>query len=92
MVDPWEHQGLVSGSVCASHALRILATCVRFVAPQVPFKPLPESFCLSGDVIGLKVLGQSIIVLNSRTAIHDLLDERSVIYSDRPSVPFVTEL
>ncbi|SJL10574.1 uncharacterized protein ARMOST_13962 [Armillaria ostoyae] len=45
-----------------------------------------------GDVIGLKVLGRSIIVLNSRTAIHDLLDERSMIYSDRPSVPFVTEL
>ncbi|KAK0194555.1 cytochrome P450 [Armillaria mellea] len=44
-----------------------------------------------GDVIGLKVLGRSIIVLNSRTAIHDLLDGRSVIYSDRPSVPFVTE-
>ncbi|KAK0224000.1 cytochrome P450 [Armillaria fumosa] len=45
-----------------------------------------------GDVIGLKVLGRSIIVLNSRTAIHDLLDERSAIYSDRPSIPFVTEL
>jgi len=45
-----------------------------------------------GDVIGLKVLGRSIIVLNSRTAIHDLLDERSVIYSDRPSFPFLTEL
>ncbi|KAK0484583.1 cytochrome P450 [Armillaria novae-zelandiae] len=45
-----------------------------------------------GDVIGLKVLGRSIIVLNSRTAIHDLLDERSVIYSDRPSLPFLTEL
>ncbi|KAK0498930.1 cytochrome P450 [Armillaria luteobubalina] len=45
-----------------------------------------------GDVIGLKVLGRSIIVLNSRTAIHGLLDERSAIYSDRPSIPFVTEL
>lgn len=39
-----------------------------------------------GDVIHLKVLGRSIIVLNSVQAATDLLEKRSAQYSDRPSM------
>ena len=42
---------------------------------------------LTGDVIHLDILGQSIIVLNSQEAATDLLDKRSAKYSDRPSFP-----
>ncbi|KIY44914.1 cytochrome P450 [Fistulina hepatica ATCC 64428] len=38
-----------------------------------------------GPIISLTGLGQSVIVLNTLEAAHDLLDKRSVIYSDRPS-------
>ncbi|KAI0331709.1 cytochrome P450 [Cubamyces sp. BRFM 1775] len=37
-----------------------------------------------GDVIGVKALSQTLIILNSLTATIDLLDKRSAIYSDRP--------
>ncbi|KAH9888083.1 cytochrome P450 [Cubamyces lactineus] len=37
-----------------------------------------------GDVIGVKALGQTLIVLNSLSATTDLLEKRSAMYSDRP--------
>nr|BAK09500.1 cytochrome P450 [Postia placenta] len=45
-----------------------------------------------GDVMHLSVLGRSIIVLSSASAISDLLDKRSVHYSDRPVVPMAGEM
>ncbi|KAK0451903.1 cytochrome P450 [Armillaria borealis] len=45
-----------------------------------------------GDVVGLKVAGQSIIVLNSRSAVLELLGRRGAVYSDRPRIPFLREL
>lgn len=42
-----------------------------------------------GDVIGLRVLGKSIVILNSRTAIVDLLEKRSAAYSDRPQLTVI---
>ncbi|KAK7449187.1 hypothetical protein VKT23_013333 [Stygiomarasmius scandens] len=45
------------------------------------FTELQKSF---GDIIYLNVVGQPIIVLNSRQAAADLLDRRATIYSDRP--------
>ena len=39
-----------------------------------------------GDVIYLNVLGQPIVILNSKAAIADLLDARGAIYSDRPTL------
>jgi hypothetical protein len=38
----------------------------------------------SGDVIHLRFLGRSVIVLNSAQAATDLLDKRNAIYRDRP--------
>ncbi|KAI0340696.1 cytochrome P450 [Trametopsis cervina] len=40
-----------------------------------------------GDVISLSVFGKTIVVLNSEKAASELLDQRSAIYSDRPSFP-----
>jgi len=39
-----------------------------------------------GDIISVKLFGQPIIILNSVKAATDLLDERSAIYSDRPTL------
>ncbi|GLB38524.1 putative cytochrome P450 family protein [Lyophyllum shimeji] len=40
-----------------------------------------------GDVIHIKVLNQTLIILNSVQAANDLLDKRSNNYSDRPDFP-----
>jgi hypothetical protein len=39
---------------------------------------------MPGDLIYLNVIGQPIVVLNSRKVAADLLDRRATIYSDRP--------
>ena len=43
-----------------------------------------DTRCFVGDVVGLNILGNRILVLNSQKAISDLLDKRGHIYSDRP--------
>ncbi|KAH9976333.1 CyP450 monooxygenase [Lactifluus volemus] len=42
-----------------------------------------------GDVFCIQVFGQVIVVLNSLSAIKDLLEKRGEIYADRPSLPIV---
>ncbi|KZT66957.1 cytochrome P450 [Daedalea quercina L-15889] len=37
-----------------------------------------------GDVMHFSAFGRSVVVLNSKTAVFDLLEKRSAIYSDRP--------
>lgn len=49
-------------------------------------------FDTEGDITCLKVPGTHIIVLNSYTAVYDLLFRRSSIYSDRPRIPMAGEL
>jgi hypothetical protein len=44
---------------------------------------IPTAWWL-GDIVALSVLGNRIVVLNSRKVINDLLVERGAIYSDRP--------
>jgi hypothetical protein len=46
---------------------------------------------LLADIVYLEILGQKIIVLNSAEAASDLLDKRSALYSDRPSIPMVSD-
>jgi hypothetical protein len=41
----------------------------------------------AGDVFCLRVFGQVVVVLNSLSAIKDLLEMRSEIYADRPTLP-----
>ena len=45
-----------------------------------------------GDVIYLKIFGQSVVILHSLQAARDLLDKRSSIYSDRPRFVLLSEL
>ncbi|KAH9952755.1 cytochrome P450 [Russula dissimulans] len=40
-----------------------------------------------GEIVGLHVLGQLVVVLSSSSAIKDLLERRGELYSDRPSFP-----
>lgn len=44
------------------------------------------------DVISLKVLGKTMIILNSTTAVSDLFDKRASNYSDRPDMPMIVDL
>ncbi|KIJ57253.1 hypothetical protein M422DRAFT_149956 [Sphaerobolus stellatus SS14] len=44
-----------------------------------------------GDVVHVTALGKHIIILNSIKACVDLLEQRSAIYSDRPSLPMIHE-
>ncbi|EIM79365.1 cytochrome P450 [Stereum hirsutum FP-91666 SS1] len=45
-----------------------------------------------GDIVHLTVLGRHIVVLNSPKVVHDLLDRRSAIYSDRPTLTMAGEM
>ncbi|KAF5382852.1 hypothetical protein D9757_007327 [Collybiopsis confluens] len=44
------------------------------------------------DIIHLSALGNSIIILNSKKAVSDLLEKKSAIYSGRPSTVMLGEL
>lgn len=43
----------------------------------------------SGDVVYLKVLGQSIVILSSYEAAYEVMERRSANYSDRPQSAMV---
>ncbi|KAF9023685.1 cytochrome P450 [Hymenopellis radicata] len=45
-----------------------------------------------GDVVHFSAAGQSVIVLSSRKALYDLLEQRGSIYSDRPRLVMSGEL
>ncbi|KAF4539242.1 Cytochrome p450 protein [Lasiodiplodia theobromae] len=55
---------------------------------QIPltglYKKLKEWGDQYGDVYSIKIANDTMIVLYDRKAIHDLLDKKSAIYSDRP--------
>ncbi|KAF8143554.1 cytochrome P450 [Mycena galopus ATCC 62051] len=44
------------------------------------------------DIISLNLMGTTVIVLNSATSIQTLLEDKSIIYSNRPSFPMVNDL
>ncbi|CAE6365872.1 unnamed protein product [Rhizoctonia solani] len=56
---------------------------------HVAFAKIGEK--LESDIVYLEILGQKILVLNSAKASSDLLDKRSALYSDRPSIPMLTD-
>lgn len=55
---------------------------LAFFCPRLHCSPLTRAFL--GDVIHLRCLGRSMIVLDSAEAVNDLLDKRSSNYSSRP--------
>ncbi|CEL52702.1 O-methylsterigmatocystin oxidoreductase OS=Aspergillus parasiticus GN=ordA PE=3 SV=1 [Rhizoctonia solani AG-1 IB] len=46
---------------------------------------------LGSDIISLTVLGQTIVILNSLNVSEELIDQRSEIYSGRPSLRVITD-
>ena len=44
--------------------------------------------CRPGDVVHLEIFGKHMIILNTFEAAQDLMERRSAIYSDRPSIAF----
>jgi len=47
---------------------------------------------IAGNMIYFKVMNKSVLVINSATIAHDLLDKRSLIYSSRPHVPMAGDV
>ena len=45
---------------------------------------LKQKWIFTGDIVYLKVLGQSIILLGSYEAAFEILEKRSANYSNRP--------
>ena len=50
-----------------------------------------QSTRTSGPISSVSVLGQRIVIVNSLQIAADLLDKRSAIYSDRPTLAFVSD-
>ena len=51
-------------------------------SPQARFTKWAEEY---GSIFSLKVGAGTWILLNDKRAVHDLLDKKSAIYSDRPN-------
>ncbi|KAH9976332.1 cytochrome P450 [Lactifluus volemus] len=53
----------------------------------LPYPPGPPPFPIIGDVFSIRIFGHIIVVLNSLSAVKDLLELRSDVYADRPRLP-----
>ncbi|KAF4621149.1 hypothetical protein D9613_000281 [Agrocybe pediades] len=62
------------------------------ILAKKPWHTFTEMRSRYGDIIYLEALGNRIIVLNSLKAVHDLLEMRASIYSDRPAFTMIGEL
>ncbi|KAJ7631344.1 cytochrome P450 [Mycena polygramma] len=62
---------------------------VPFTNPWATFETWRQKY---GDIVYLEVLGNSIVVLNSMTAVTDLLEKRASNYSHRPTFTMSGEL
>jgi hypothetical protein len=62
--------------------------CGRAYIPLIHFQGMLILAC-AGDVFCLRVFGQVVVVLNSLSAIKDLLEMRGEIYADRPALPIL---
>ncbi|KAJ3485903.1 hypothetical protein NLI96_g4620 [Meripilus lineatus] len=49
------------------------------------YRKLAEKY---GGIVYLNIMGKPTVIINSEKVANDLLDKRSVIYSDRPPLPF----
>ncbi|KAL1659902.1 cytochrome P450 [Schizophyllum commune] len=53
---------------------------------------LPDMPSSEGPLVMISILGKKMCIINTAKAATDLLDQRSSIYSDRPSMPMVCDL
>ncbi|KAF9254958.1 cytochrome P450 [Marasmius fiardii PR-910] len=68
---------------------RFLTDNLLDVPATKPWKKYHDWGKVYGDIIHFKVLGQHTIVLNSRDLAERMLEKRSRVYSDRPTVPML---
>ncbi|KAF8258555.1 cytochrome P450 [Lactarius quietus] len=59
------------------------------ISPSSPWLSYTEFSKKYGHIVSYRVFGQDIIVLNTITAIKDLLEKRGNIYSDRPDFQII---
>ena len=57
-----------------------------------PFDLFMTFLYTEGDIVSISIFGQTIVVLNSVDAAIDMLEKKSVIYSDRPVLQMGGEL
>lgn len=73
---PWE----VYNKLCQQYgAYRVLCLVIHSCSGQR----------FSGDMVWLEAMGQGILVVGSLERAFDLLDRKSLNYSDRPSIPLM---
>ena len=65
---------------------------ILFKSTALNSKVFSEWTARWGDIVSITLFGQTIVILGSTKVASDLLDKRSLIYSDRPLAPFCTEL
>lgn len=59
--------------------------CIRVLILRE--RMLPFMFFLSGGLVYVNLLGKDFIIITSARVAHELLDQRSTIYSERPYMP-----
>ena len=67
-----------------------LAKCSARLAVLTTYQHFAD--CIAGPISSVEVFGQRIIILNEHDVAFQLLDERSSVYSDRPTMVFVGEM
>ncbi|PAV15713.1 cytochrome P450 [Pyrrhoderma noxium] len=65
---------------------------LRLVPPEFQWKTFSKWGKTVGDFIYISLLGKPVVILNSVEAVHDLLDKKAGIYSDRPRFILHAEL
>ena len=61
--------------------------------PPLHFRlPNAQADISSGDIVYIRILGNPIIILNSREAAKELFENQSSVYSSRPHRTMVNEL
>lgn len=70
--------------------IRKVVRAIWFV-PHFYLAPYADRACL-GDMVYFHTLGREVVVLNSATMAHDLLDKRSAKYSYRPFFAMASEV
>lgn len=84
----------------ASSSARLSGEAFRGMGPQVRCALYPgcvppitvTKSCVIGYIVFIRVLGRSILIVNSLQAALDLMEKRSAKYSDRPTSVIFTDL
>ncbi|KAJ7748773.1 cytochrome P450 [Mycena maculata] len=79
------------GSRCGPRALPVIGNLLQ-MPKNHEWKTFAEWAKTYGDCVYVHILGQPIILLNSLSVAHDLLNQRSAIYSSRPRLVMAGEL